>query len=103
MHLARPLSDANTGEARRISVAQILVYELRVRDAMSKPPITATPTDTLRAVQQLMKARRSRACRSATGITCWASSVSKTSSARSTKAISTTGRKTHGPQRHHTA
>lgn len=59
MHLASvPLSDANTSEARRISVAQILVYELRVRDAMSKPPITATPTDTLRAVQHLMKGRR---------------------------------------------
>ena len=53
-----PLSDANASEARRISVAQILVYELRVRDAMSKPPITATPTDTLRAVQHLMKGRR---------------------------------------------
>ena len=53
-----PLSDANASEAQRISVAQILVYELRVRDAMSKPPITATPTDTLRAVQHLMKARR---------------------------------------------
>ena len=53
-----PLSDANASDARRISVAQVLVYELRVRDAMSKPPITAAPTDTLRAVQNLMKARR---------------------------------------------
>jgi predicted transcriptional regulator len=52
------LSDGRAGEARKISVAQILVYELRVRDAMSKPPITAAPTDTLRAVQHLMKARR---------------------------------------------
>jgi len=52
------LSDGRAGEARKISVAQILVYELRVRDAMSKPPITAAPTDTLRAVQNLMKARR---------------------------------------------
>ena len=51
-------SDVRAGEARKISVAQVLVYELRVRDAMSKPPITAAPTDTLRAVQHLMKARR---------------------------------------------
>jgi CBS domain-containing protein/anti-sigma regulatory factor (Ser/Thr protein kinase) len=59
MHRAgAPLSDVNTSDARRISVAQVLVYELRVRDAMSKPPITAAPTDTLRAVQNLMKARR---------------------------------------------
>ena len=52
------LSDGRAGEARKISVAQVLVYELRVRDAMSKPPITAAPTDTLRTVQNLMKARR---------------------------------------------
>jgi CBS domain-containing protein/anti-sigma regulatory factor (Ser/Thr protein kinase) len=52
------LLDVRAGEARKISVAQVLVYELRVRDAMSKPPITAAPTDTLRAVQHLMKARR---------------------------------------------
>ena len=59
MHPAvAPLSDVNASDARRISVAQVLVYELRVRDAMSKPPITAAPTDTLRAVQNLMKARR---------------------------------------------
>jgi CBS domain-containing protein len=43
------------GDARRISVAQVLVYELRVRDAMSRPPITATPRDSLRTIQQLMK------------------------------------------------
>ncbi|MCG3146943.1 MAG: Inosine-5'-monophosphate dehydrogenase [Verrucomicrobiae bacterium] len=43
------------GDARKVSVAQILVYELRVRDAMSHPPITALPTDTLRSIQQLMK------------------------------------------------
>lgn len=55
---AAPLSDVTASDARRISVAQILVYELRVRDAMSKPPITAAPTDTLRAVQNLMKAQR---------------------------------------------
>jgi len=59
MHLApAPLSDANAGDARRVPLAQVLVYELRVRDAMSKPPITAAPTDTLRTVQNLMKARR---------------------------------------------
>jgi len=59
MHRAAgSLSDVNASDARRISVAQILVYELRVRDAMSKPPITAAPTATLRAVQNLMKARR---------------------------------------------
>ena len=55
----QPASTAKTGEragdARKISVAQILVYELRVRDAMSRPPITAQPTDSLRSIQQLMK------------------------------------------------
>lgn len=56
--VAAPLSDVNASDARRISVAQVLVYELRVRDAMSKPPITAAPTDTLRAIQHLMKSRR---------------------------------------------
>ena len=55
---AAPHSDVNASDARRISIAQVLVYELRLRDAMSKPPITAAPTDTLRAVQHLMKARR---------------------------------------------
>ena len=46
---------ARAGDARKVSVAQVLVYELRVRDAMSKPPITAAPTDSLRTIQQLMK------------------------------------------------
>jgi CBS domain-containing protein/anti-sigma regulatory factor (Ser/Thr protein kinase) len=46
------------GDARKVSVAQVLVYELRVRDAMSKPPITAAPTDSLRKLQHLMKAHR---------------------------------------------
>ena len=46
------------GPAPKISVAQILVYELRVRDAMSKPPVTATPADTLRSIQHVMKAHR---------------------------------------------
>jgi CBS domain-containing protein/anti-sigma regulatory factor (Ser/Thr protein kinase) len=51
-------SHAGASDARKVSVAQILVYELRVRDAMSKPPVTARPTDSLRAIQHLMKARR---------------------------------------------
>ena len=46
---------ARAGDARKVSVAQVLVYELRVRDAMSKPPITAALTDSLRTIQQLMK------------------------------------------------
>ena len=48
----------NAGERRQISFAQMLVFELRVRDAMTSPAITATPTDTLRSVQHLMKAHR---------------------------------------------
>jgi CBS domain-containing protein/anti-sigma regulatory factor (Ser/Thr protein kinase) len=46
------------GDARKISVAQVLVYELRVRDAMSKPPVTAAPSDSLRSIQLLMKTHR---------------------------------------------
>ncbi len=42
-------------DAHKVGVAQVLVYELRVRDAMTKPPITAAPTDSLRAIQRLMK------------------------------------------------
>jgi CBS domain-containing protein len=49
---------ARAGDARRISVAQILGYELRVADAMSKPPITASPVDSLRFIQNLMRERR---------------------------------------------
>ena len=52
------LRDGEAGDARRTSLAQILVYELRVRDAMSKPAITAAPTDSLRVIQTLMKSRR---------------------------------------------
>ena len=48
-------SAARAGDARRVGVAQVLVYELRVRDAMTRPPITAAPTDSLRAIQHLMK------------------------------------------------
>ena len=59
MHLApATFSDTGAGDARKISVAQILVYELRVRDAMSKPPITAAPADSLRTIQELMRTRR---------------------------------------------
>ena len=48
----------NAGEKRQVSFAQMLVFELRVRDAMTSPSITATPADTLRSVQHLMKAHR---------------------------------------------
>jgi CBS domain-containing protein/anti-sigma regulatory factor (Ser/Thr protein kinase) len=59
MHLApATFSDVTAGDAHRISVAQVLVYELRVRDAMSKPPITAAPTDSLRMIQEVMRTRR---------------------------------------------
>jgi CBS domain-containing protein/anti-sigma regulatory factor (Ser/Thr protein kinase) len=46
------------GETPKVSVAQVLVYELRVRDAMSKPPVTAAPANTLRDIQHLMKTHR---------------------------------------------
>ncbi len=48
----------SAGEKRQGSFAQVLVFELRVRDAMTSPPITATPADSLRSVQNLMKAHR---------------------------------------------
>jgi hypothetical protein len=38
-------TNLTAGETRKLSVAQMLVYELRVRDAMSSPAITAAPTD----------------------------------------------------------
>lgn len=46
------------GQPARVSLAQVLVYELRVRDAMSKPVVTAAPSDSLRSIQHLMKAHR---------------------------------------------
>ena len=49
---------AGAGDARKVSVAQVLVYELRVRDAMTAPPITARRGDTLRTIQLMMKAHR---------------------------------------------
>jgi CBS domain-containing protein/anti-sigma regulatory factor (Ser/Thr protein kinase) len=48
----------DTGEMRRVSYARVLVYELRVRDAMTSPAIAASPTDSLRSVQHLMKTHR---------------------------------------------
>ena len=51
-------SGARAGDARKVGVAQVLVYELRVRDAMSKPPVTAAPTDSLRSIQLSMKTHR---------------------------------------------
>ena len=56
MNAAPPIdSMVSAGDARKITIAQVLVYELRVRDAMSKPPITALPGDSLREIQKLMK------------------------------------------------
>jgi CBS domain-containing protein len=49
---------AGAGDARKVSVAQVLVYELRVRDAMSSPPISASPSDSLRKIQLMMKQHR---------------------------------------------
>ena len=46
------------GESGKVSFAQVLVYELRVRDAMSKPAVTAEPSVTMRAIQNLMKTHR---------------------------------------------
>jgi CBS-domain-containing membrane protein/anti-sigma regulatory factor (Ser/Thr protein kinase) len=48
----------SAGEKRQISFAQVLVYELRVRDAMTSLAFTATATDSLRSIQHLMKAHR---------------------------------------------
>jgi len=48
----------NLGDKRQVSFAQVLVFELRVRDAMTSPPITATAADSLRSIQHLMKAHR---------------------------------------------
>ena len=49
---------SNAAEKRQVSFVQMLVFELRVRDAMTSPPITATTTDSLRSIQHLMKAHR---------------------------------------------
>lgn len=49
---------ASTETSRKVSLAQILVYELRVRDAMTKNVVTASPGDSLRTIQSLMKQHR---------------------------------------------
>ncbi len=46
------------GKPFKVSVAQMLVYELRVRDAMTQPPVTGAPGDSLRVIQNLMKTHR---------------------------------------------
>jgi CBS domain-containing protein/anti-sigma regulatory factor (Ser/Thr protein kinase) len=55
-----PTTETNVmmGEPPKVTVAQVLVYELRVRDAMTHPPVTAGPGDTLRTIQHLMKTHR---------------------------------------------
>ncbi|MCX7885953.1 MAG: CBS domain-containing protein [Verrucomicrobiae bacterium] len=52
------LLSAGSSDGRKVTLAQLLVYELRVRDAMQKNPVTAQPTDSLRSIQQLMKKHR---------------------------------------------
>lgn len=47
-----------TGDRRQVSLAQVLVYELRVHDAMTPSPITAAGADSLRSIQHLMKTHR---------------------------------------------
>ena len=46
------------GKPLKVSVAQVLIYELRVRDAMTQPPVTGAPDDSLRTIQHLMKTHR---------------------------------------------
>jgi len=46
------------GKPLKVSVAQVLIYELRVRDAMTQPPVTGAPGDSLRTIQNLMKTHR---------------------------------------------
>jgi CBS domain-containing protein/anti-sigma regulatory factor (Ser/Thr protein kinase) len=55
-----PATEASVtvGEASKVSVAQVLVYELRVRDAMTQTLVTAGPGDSLRTIQHLMKTHR---------------------------------------------
>ena len=57
MHTA-PASflDVSAGDPRKVTIAQVLVYELRVRDAMSKLSITATPLSTFEAAGKLWEA-----------------------------------------------
>jgi len=60
MNVSDEITDAIPSSTKKgkVSVAQILVYELRVRDAMSKPPVTVSPLSSLRDIQLLMKKRR---------------------------------------------
>jgi CBS domain-containing protein/anti-sigma regulatory factor (Ser/Thr protein kinase) len=46
------------GKPPKVSVGQVLIYELRVRDAMTQPPVTGAPDDSLRTIQHLMKTHR---------------------------------------------
>ncbi len=46
------------GDPGNVSLAQVLVYELRVRDAMTHKLRTAGPADSLRSIQLMMKAHR---------------------------------------------
>jgi CBS-domain-containing membrane protein/anti-sigma regulatory factor (Ser/Thr protein kinase) len=46
------------GEKRQVSFAQVLVYELRVRDAMTGLAVTAAASDSLRSIQHQMKTHR---------------------------------------------
>jgi len=80
------------GKPLKVSVAQVLIYELRVRDAMTRPPVTGAPGDSLRTIQHLMKTHRiSGVPILQDGIPVgW--SASKTSSTPSTRATSTTRR-----------
>lgn len=59
--MADPIStmqSLTSTEGRKVTLAQLLVYELRVRDAMRKEPVTARPSDSLRTIQLLMKQHR---------------------------------------------
>ena len=80
------------GKPLKVSVAQVLIYELRVRDAMTRPPVTGAPDDSLRTIQHLMKTHRiSGVPILQNGIPVgW--SASKTSSTPSTMATSMTRR-----------
>jgi anti-sigma regulatory factor (Ser/Thr protein kinase)/CBS domain-containing protein len=44
--------------SQHVTLFQVLAYELRVRDAMSQPAHTASPEDTLRTIQGMMKTHR---------------------------------------------
>jgi CBS domain-containing protein len=57
---AAPAAKTNplAGDKRQVSFAQVPVYELRVRDAMTSLAVTAAATDSLRSIQNLMKTHR---------------------------------------------